>query len=174
MLSDWVFFVVMFYDENTNDQIWIITIVVMFSLQKCLKCKNTLLLKSTYPKQEMDGTKVYDENVNVVLFTAGKSTRWNTARTRCMRRDDTVVYCKNHKNILTSNSYLRYLNKNNQVCTETKWQNYGNWLWIKKTPVIQVSWLSNMILVYAELISWWFKQNVHLMFFANRYRTSFV
>lgn len=75
MLSDWVFFVVMFYDENTNDQIWIITIVVMFSLQKCLKCKNTLLLKSTYPKQDMDGTKVYDENVNVVLFTAGKSTR---------------------------------------------------------------------------------------------------
>lgn len=37
--------------------------------------KNTLLLKSTYPKQDMDGTKVYDENVNVVLFTAGKSTR---------------------------------------------------------------------------------------------------
>lgn len=42
----------------------------------------------------MDGIKVYDENVNVVLFIVGKFMWWNIVRIWCMWRDGIVVYCK--------------------------------------------------------------------------------
>lgn len=61
----------------------------------------------------MDGIKVYDENVNVVLFIVGKFMWWNIVRIWCMWRGGIVVYCKNYKNILISNLYLCFLNKNN-------------------------------------------------------------
>lgn len=47
----------------------------------------------------MDGIKVYDKNVNVVLFIVGKFMWWNIVRIWCMWRDGIVVYCKNYKNI---------------------------------------------------------------------------